>query len=106
MWFSITATEPTSSAAATSSCPAKAGHDSYPRISVIPIRPRPPLLAEGEAGIDVAVDASAGRARHAFGEGRVKALARTAPPAALDAVGIMDRGGGPAAGHRGGSRRQ
>src|SRR3982075_2114781 len=142
MWFSMAGAEPTSSAAANSSCPAKAGHpvrcdlsillrclwntgspagachraarsadpvagdDSYPPISVIPIRPRPPLLAEGGAGIDVAIDASSGCARHAFGVGPVRAVARNAPTATLDAVGIIDRGGGTGAGHRGGSGRQ
>src|SRR3979490_3226144 len=142
MWFSIAATEPTSSAAATPSSPAKAGHpvrcdlsillrclwntgspagachraarsadpvagdDSYPPISVIPIRPRPPLLAEGEAGIDVAVDAASGCARQAFGVGPVGAVARNAPTPTLDAVGVIDRGGRTGARHRGSSGRQ
>src|SRR5260370_40926894 len=76
------------------------------RASIIPIGPPTPLAPERDAGIDVAIDAAAGRGRHALGIGPVRAVARNSPAPALDAIGIIDRGGGRGAGYRGGSARQ
>src|SRR6266849_3057288 len=76
------------------------------RGSIIPIVPAAALLAECNARIDVAIDASAGGRRHAFAIGAIGAIAWNAPATALDAPGIIDGGGGRGASHRGSTRCQ